>query len=167
MKKSTLAAQGGAGVIGLALLASLVHADSIKYSEVAALEVDMTRAVAVASAAVVGNVIEAELEVEDSTSVWEIEIVDESNRVMVVEVDGLTGEVLSTEADDDDHEQQLLAAVSLTDAIDLVTSIENGALVEAELENEDGALVWEVESVSQNNTESQFRIHAETGEILK
>lgn len=167
MKKSTLAAQGGAGVVGLALLASLVHADAIKYSEVAALEVDMTRAVAAASAAVTGNVIEAELEVEDSTSVWEIEIVDESNRVMVVEVDGLTGEVLSTQADDDDHEQQLLAAVSLTDAIDLVTSIENGALVEAELENEDGALVWEVESVSQNNAESQFRIHAETGEILK
>ncbi len=166
MKKTTLAAQGGAGVVGLALLASLVQADSINYGDVAKLDIDMRSAVAAASGAVAGSVIEAELEMEDSTSIWEIEIVDESNRVMVVEVDGITGEVLSTRADDDDYEQHF-AAINLTDAINIVRTIESGALVEAELELENGDLVWEVESLSQNNDEARVRIHSETGEILR
>ncbi len=87
------------------------------------------------------------------------------NPIVVVEVDGQSGQVLSTEKDDDtalNHAE----ALSLAKAIDVVTAVENGALIEAELEQERGELVWEIESLGPDNQENEYRVHAETGEIL-
>jgi len=118
-----------------------------------------------ASAVITGTVIEAELELEDDGVVWEIEIVNAADQVVTVEVDGETGQILSTDTDDD-TDLSYVDALSLARAIEVVKAVETGALIEAELEHEDGTLIWEIESLDQSDRESKFRVHAETGEIL-
>ena len=165
MKKTTLAAQGGTGIVVFALLSVLVQVDSVRYSDISMLELDMANAAMAASEAIAGDIIEAELEMDDGRAIWEIDIVNDANQVITVEIDGQTGQILSTKTDDDTvlmHADTL----SLEKAIDIVTSVEKGALVEAELEHENGNLIWEVETLGNSNQETKFRIHAETGEIL-
>ena len=165
MKKSTLAAQGGTGIVFLALLSAIAQADSVRYSDVSTLELDMANAAIAASETIAGDIIEAELEMDDDKAIWEIDIVNDANQVITVEVDGQTGQILSTEADDD-TELTYTDALSLAKAIEIVAAVEKGALVEAELEHEHGKLIWEVETLGNSNQETKFRINAETGEIL-
>ena len=164
-KKTTQAAIGGTGIIALALLAAAAQAKSVGYSEVTGLNIGMQAAAVAAQQGVTGEVIEVELELGNDQSIWEIDIVSEANQVMTVKVDGHTGQILETETDDD-AAPSFDNAVSLNKAIDVIKAIEAGALIEAELENEHGELVWEIETVNEDNTESEFRVHALTGEIL-
>lgn len=165
MKKSTLAAQGGTGIVVLALLSALAQADSVQYSDISTLELQMADAVVAASGAIAGDVIEAEFEMNDAKAIWEIDIVNEANEVVTIEIDGQTGQILSTDTDDDSA-PSYPGALSLAKAIELVLAVEKGALVEAELEHENGKLIWEVETLGNSSQESKFRIDAETGEIL-
>lgn len=165
MKKSSLVTQGGAGIVALVFISAISHADSVRYSDLSPLELTMADAAIAAKSAIVGNIIEAELEWEDTQAIWEIEIVNEANQVISVEVDGLTGQILSTESDDDKAPDSV-DALSLAKAIDIITAIEGGALIEAELEQDGGDLIWEVETLGDDNHESAYRIHAQTGEIL-
>lgn len=165
MKKSTLAAQSGASIAVIALLTSLAQADSARYNEINSVEFDMENAATAAIEASTGEVIEIELEMDDATPVWEVDIVNEANQLVTVEIDGQTGKVLSTSWDDDAVEP-LINAVSLSQAINIVKAVEQGAIVEAELENEDGNLIWEIESIGTSNHQTKFRVDAETGEII-
>lgn len=163
MKKSTLAAQGTASIAALALLTTLAQADSVRFSDIDSLALDMTDAARLASEANAGKIIE--IEMEESNTVWEVDIVNEANLVTTLKIDGQTGEILSTRSDDD-TEIWFTTALDLAQAIDIVKAVEQGALIEAELEYDDGALVWEIESISDADQESKFRIDAHTGEIL-
>lgn len=165
MKKSTLAAQGGTGIVVLALLSALAQAEPARYSEISSLELDMANAAIAASEAIAGDIIEAELEMDDGIAIWEIDIVNDTNQVITVEVDGQTGQVLSTKTDND-IELKHTDALSLAKAIDIVMAVEKGILIEAELEREHGEVIWEVETLGNSNQETKYRIHAETGEIL-
>jgi len=165
MKKATLAALGCSATTALALVAAMAQADSVSQKDISALEFDMASAAMAASAVITGTVIEAELELEDDGVVWEIEIVNAADQVVTVEVDGETGQILSTDTDDD-TDLSHVDALSLARAIEVVKAVETGALIEAELEHEDGTLIWEIESLDQSDRESKFRVHAETGEIL-
>ncbi len=164
-KKVTQAAIGGTGIIALALLTAVTQADSVRYSEVSGLNIGMQAAAGVAQQEITGELIEVELEFENDQSIWEIDIVSKTNQVMSVKVDGYTGQILHTEASDD-LAPNFDNTVSLTKAIDTLKTIEAGALIEAELDNEHGELVWEIETVNEDETESEFRVHAVTGEIL-
>lgn len=165
MKKSSLAAQGGAGIVALALISALAQADSVRYGDLDSVELTMADAALAAKSAIVGNIIEAELELEESQTIWEIEIVNEANQVIKVEVDGQTGLILSTQSDDDDAPDNI-DALSLAKAIDIVKAVESGALIEAELEHEGGDMIWEIDTLGDDNQESTYRINAQTGEIL-
>lgn len=165
MKKTTLAAQASSGFVALALLTALVQADSIRHGDISDVELDMVEAAIAATEFMAGNIIEAELEMEDGNVIWEIDIVNNNNQVITVEVDGQTGQILSTDIDDD-NKLQHVDAIRLAKAIDIVKAVEEGALVEAELDSDHGSLIWEVETLGNNNQESKFRINAETGEIL-
>lgn len=165
MKKTTLAAQGTAGIAALALLVTFVQADSVRYSELSEINIDIENAALAAVQSSAGEVIEIELELDDKQLVWEVDIVNEANEVVTVEVDGKTGAVISTELDDDTP-ISLANAVSLAQAIEIVKAVEQGAIVEAELESDDGELIWEVESINADNQETKFRVNAQTGEIL-
>jgi len=165
MKKTTLAAQGGTGIIVLALLSALAQANSVRYSDISMLELDMASAAIAASEAIVGDIIEAELEMDDAKALWEIDIVNDANQVITVEVDGQSGQILSTRFEGN-TELTHADVLSLANAIDIVKAVEKGALVEAELEQDHGEMIWEIETLGDNNQEMKFRVHAETGEIL-
>lgn len=169
MKNSTLAALGGTGIVSLALIAALAQAesrdDSVQYNVASSLEIDMADAASRAAEAVDGKIIEIELDADDGDTIWEIELVNDASQVITIEVDGKSGQVLSTSKDDDtalNHAE----ALSLAKAIEVVTAVENGALIEAELEQKRGELIWEIESLGPENQETEYRVHAETGEIL-
>ena len=166
MKKTTLAAQTGAGIAVLALVTALAQADSVSYNEAKQLEVDIENAAIAASEAMTGEIIEIELEMDNAKAVWEVDIVNAANQVVTVEIDGQTGEILSTSTDDDDEAIALVNAVDLSQAINIVKAVEQGAIVEAELETEDGLLIWEVESIGASDQETKFRVDAQTGEVL-
>ncbi len=167
MKKTTVAAQTGAGIAALALLAAFAQADSISYSDINNVEINIENAAMAASAVTPGEIVEIELEMDNKEAIWEVEIVNAANQVVTVEINGQTGEILSTSADDDDDaEMPLTYAVNLSQAVDIIRAVEQGAIIEAELENDDGLLIWEVESISDNDKETTFRINAQTGEVL-
>jgi len=150
---------------GLALLAAIVEADTVRYGDVYGLETNMEQAAIIALGTAAGDIIEAELERDDGKSVWEIEIVGESSQIIEVEIDSQTGEVLHTETDEDENFGGVYS-VNLAKAIDIVRSVENGALIEAELEHESGELVWEIEAINSLDEELEYRVNATTGEIL-
>jgi len=166
MNKSILVTTGGL-IVGLALATAVVNADSTNYDDVTGLNLDIQAAALAATASDAGQIIEIELEMENNRAVWEVEIVNAQNQTLTLEVDGLTGNILSTKTDsDDDSELVSIDSIDLANAIDIVKAVEHGAIIEAELENDDGLLIWEVESISDNNQEKKFRIDAETGEVL-
>ncbi len=165
MKKTTLAAQTSAGIAVLALLSAMVQADSKRFSDISQIDFDMENAAIAATMATTGEIIEIELEMDEAKAVWEVDIVNETNQVVTVEIDGQTGKVLSTNTDDDEV-TPLANAVNLSQAVNIVKAIEQGLIVEAELENEDGLLMWELETIGTSNEETKIRINAETGEVL-
>jgi len=70
-------------------------------------KLSMEEAIATAKTQFPGQVLEAELEREDGQAIYEIEIANTAGAVTEVKVDAQSGEVLSSEIeDDDDHEQE-------------------------------------------------------------
>jgi len=51
--------------------------------------------------AVPGKVFEAELELEDTLAVWQVEILNAEKQMVEIEIDANTGEILSQEIDND------------------------------------------------------------------
>lgn len=168
MKKTTLAATGGMGLVAMALLAAPTHGDS-RHGEQLLPEVDMAAAAIIAGQSIAAEVVEIELESHDNKSIWEIDMVDQENRAITVEVDGISGEILSHRIEDS-YEQgdalDLLDSITLAKAIEVVAAVEKGALIEAELEHEAGELIWELELLDDTNDEKHVRINAATGELL-
>lgn len=63
--------------------------------------ISMNKALEIAVAAVPGSPIEAEFEVEDGRSIWEVEVLDAKQQKHEIEIDATSGEVLKQELDDD------------------------------------------------------------------
>lgn len=69
----------------------------------------------------------------------------------------------------DEQEKESLAeqaTVSIQEAIDVATEAFPGKVVEAELEEEDGRPVYEIEIVGEDNKTMEFEIDAKTGKVL-
>lgn len=52
-----------------------------------------------------GRVIEVELEVEDGVLIYEIELISPDGRILEVDINAATGDILSFEEDDDDDDE--------------------------------------------------------------
>lgn len=63
--------------------------------------IGVDQAISIALADIPGKIIEAEIELENGVTVWEIEVLDESNQVFEFEIDANTGEILEKELDND------------------------------------------------------------------
>ena len=163
-KSITKRVAGGTSVAALVLFGVLSHAGSIKLDKVENLGTDLESAVATALAAHPGDVIEVELEIQRKRSIWEVEIVDETNQVFEIEIDGMTGEIVETEREDDSA-PLMTDITGLSSVIEIVRTVENGALIEIELEDEDGVPYWEVTTIGENSKNTKYRIHGLTGEI--
>ncbi|MEE8600268.1 PepSY domain-containing protein [Euzebya tangerina] len=140
---------------------------------------------AAATAAVPGTAAPAELEDEDGTVAYEVEVTDDAGTVHEVIIDANTGDVLAQEVDDDDDgadddegeeseadeaaENAALAeqaSLSAADAEAAATAAVPGTAAPAELEDEDGTVVYEVEVTDEAGTVHEVIIDANTGDVL-
>ncbi|MFJ7752973.1 PepSY domain-containing protein [Peribacillus muralis] len=89
-----------------------------------------------------------------------------------VDVDAEKGEILSQETEDDDDEemstQQAVdkAKVSMEEAEKIALKKVDGQVTDAELDSEDGGLVYELE-IKQDKKEYDVAVDAMTGKVLK
>lgn len=96
---------------GLVGTAFMTHADNrgmdanetVAISEVS---VTINKAVEIALAAVPGTAKEAEFEVKNGKSIWEVEVVDATKRVFKLNIDAKTGEVLDQKIKDGDGKKR-------------------------------------------------------------
>lgn len=164
-KKIALTSIGAASVAALLAAAAVVKADAVRYDDINGLGTDMQSVTVAALAANPGEIVEVEFEIEDNQSIWEIELVDESKQIISMEIDGITGEILQTEIDDD-AAPNMADVIALQQAIDTVLALETGALIEAEFEVDDGIPVWEIETLNADNKKFEYRVDGVTGDIL-
>lgn len=73
--------------------------DAVELIQKAKLSVDQAMAIALTD--VPGKVIEAEIEREKNTVIWEIEVVDNQNQMYEFEIDANTGDILEKQLDND------------------------------------------------------------------
>ena len=110
-----------------------------------------------------------EVDLEDSPTSWEIAVAaGERQYDVYVSRDG--SEVISQEEDDldsDDREALDRAQVPLEDALRTALSTTNGTLEDAELDTEDGVLVWEIGVDEPNGNSADVFVNAEDGSVLK
>lgn len=163
-QKIKQAALGGTSIAALVLLTAVAQAHSVRYDQVNSVSTDLKTAAELALSNVPGMIIEAELDKDNGHLVWEIEIVDQNQQRVSIELDGQTGEILEQELEDDAL-PDLTDVLSLDEALSIVQMADSGLLIEAELEEEDGELVWEFESIDSQNVKSEQRIHGTTGKI--
>ncbi|MGB3491439.1 MAG: PepSY domain-containing protein [Elainellaceae cyanobacterium] len=121
-------------------------------------EITLSRAVQIAETFAEGSAVEAELERENGNIVYSVSI---GNQEIIV--DANTGEILDTETDDEDDAelQQRFEMIPLQQAIQAAEAFVEGQAASAELEVEDGGLVYEVEIGDQ-----EIYIDAGNGRVL-
>jgi len=141
-------------------------------------------AIDTATAEASGTVKKVELESEDGTPAYEVELVASNGSETEVTVHANDGTVLETESaedeeieedgemeeDDEMEDNEFVASdtVSLSEqeAIDTATAEASGTVEEVELESEDGTPVYEVELVASGGSETEVAIHADDGTVL-
>lgn len=103
---------------------------------------------------------------EDDDQAWEVDVLLPDGTAKEVKVDRAGQTVLGTE-DDDDADIQQLPSSTLMDAISAAVAHTPGVLDDAELDDEDGRLVWKV-SLDQTESGDDFEIRfdANTLEVV-
>ncbi|MEU3218826.1 PepSY domain-containing protein [Streptomyces sp. NPDC006971] len=135
--------------------------------------VDVGDATAAAVEAVPGTVTEAELDDEDGTVVWELDVYGSDGRWHDVTVDAGRGTVLGTHAADDrdgrDAHAPRSAAVSLDAAVRAALGAAPGTVTSVDLDDDHdgrgGASHWEVEVRGENGTHHELNVDARTGKV--
>ncbi len=122
-------------------------------------KITLDQAKQTAEAAQSGKAIGINLDEEDNVLVYEVEFVDTD-----VLVDAGTGEILSTQPNDDSVENaqyQSLAKITLDQAKQTAEAAQGETAIGVQLDEEDNSLVYEVEFVA-----ADVFVDAGTGEIL-
>lgn len=80
----------------------------------------------------------------------------------------LTGGIVGVAVADTKDKQAVTEAptVSMIQAIEIANTQVPGIVLEAELENEDGTTIYEIEIVKADGVEMEVEINAESGEVL-
>ncbi|MFF1574173.1 PepSY domain-containing protein [Leifsonia sp. NPDC058292] len=128
----------------------------------------ITDAVAAATAAVPGDVVEISDDTDRNVPVWEVLIRTTAGEGVEVTLDRASLKVLSQEPNDlPDEARGAAPAVSAKSAIASVLQNQPGATVEsAELDDVNGRVVWEIDARSSTGTQSRISVDAATGEIV-
>jgi hypothetical protein len=77
-----------------------------KAEKAKAASIGIAEAIAAANKHVPGTVLEAEFEVKEEQSFWEVEIATDDGKLMEIKVDSQTGAVLSSEEEKPEHDQK-------------------------------------------------------------
>ena len=133
-------------------------------------------AIKIALEQVPGTVEEVELEDENGTIIYEIEIKAEDGTEQEVDIDATTGDVVKVEAEDDeedaDDEQsqaELAKQAKVTEEAAIKIALEQvpGTVEKVELDIENGTIVYEIEIRAEDGTEQEVDIDATTGDVVK
>lgn len=147
-------------------------------------------AISAALKEVAGKAADTELEDEDGTVVYGVEVTDDQGKKQDVKVDAKTGKVLKVEADDeeenekgekeekedkdgevsDQQEQQLLekeAKITAEESTTIALKEVKGQVTDTELEDEDGTVVFGVEITDDQGKKHDVKVDAKTGKVLK
>ena len=129
-----------------------------------------------------GTVNEVELEDEDGTIVYGIEVVSTDGTQQDVKVDAQTGKIVKVEADDEENgkendeeendtqsQAELAKQAKITEEQATKTALEKvpGTVNEVELEDENGTIVYGIEVVLTDGTQQDVKVDAQTGKIVK
>ena len=129
-----------------------------------------------------GTVNKVELEDEDGTIVYGIEIVSEDGSQQDVKIDAQTGKVVKVEADDKEengkendeendgqNQAELAKQAKITEEAATKTALEKvpGTVNKVELEDEDGHVVYDVEINAKDGSKQSVKVDAQTGKIIK
>lgn len=87
----------GGGLIAKA--GSKHHHKSENIASLQAAPIQINKAVEIALAAISGTVKEAEFEIEDGQSIWEVELVNADKEMYELEIDANSGEILKQKRD--------------------------------------------------------------------
>jgi uncharacterized membrane protein YkoI len=138
------------------------------------LKVSPEEAKKIALTQVKGTVIEAKLDDDDNRLLYEIEIKTSDNQKVEVKVDATNGEVLKMEQydryddnDDDNKLQNVSPKISLEEAKKIALAEIKGTVTEAELDDDDNRLLYEIEILTSNHREAEVKVDATTGKVLK
>ena|GEM_PF-916777 len=128
--------------------------------------IDMKKAIQIALNEFPGTVYEAEIDREDGRLVYEIEIYDNGEKAEL-DIDAYTGEITSIEIKKKNKKiiASAKAVITMEKAIQIALNEFPGTVYEAELDREDGRLIYEIE-IKANGEEADFDIDAFTGEII-
>ncbi|WP_424862016.1 PepSY domain-containing protein [Streptomyces sp. MMS24-I29] len=182
MKRRIVAAVAAAVLVGGGTATAVAFADDEGHDRDAArsgapgagtARVDIGGATAAAVKAVPGTVTEAELDDEDGTVVWELDVYGSDGRWHDVTVDARRGTVLGAHAADD-HDGQgahasRSAAVSLDAAVEAALGTAPGTVTSVDLDDDHdgrgGASHWEVEVRGESGTHHELNVDARTGKV--
>ncbi|MEU3651545.1 PepSY domain-containing protein [Streptomyces sp. NPDC032161] len=182
MKRRIVAAVAAAVLVGGGTATVVAFADDEGHDRDAArssapgagtARVDIGGATAAAVKAVPGTVAEAELDDEDGTVVWELDVYGSDGRWHDVTVDAGRGTVLGTHAADDHDgrgaDAPRSASVSLDAAVRAALGTAPGTVTSVGLDDDHdgrgGASHWEVEVRGENGTHHELNVDARTGKV--
>lgn len=104
---------------------------------------------------------------EDNDDAWEVDVLLPDGTGMEVKVDRAGQNVLETE-NDDDADVTELPSTTLMDAISAAVAHIPGVLDDAELDDEDGRVVWKVElDQTADGDDVELHLDAATMEVVK
>ncbi len=121
-----------------------------------------------ALAAYSGRLLEAERDQEDGRSVYELKIADEDGRTCELHYDVFTGELLKVREEQDNVYELRRAGhvLPLSEILKRAQQVHPGELLEADLDEEGGQHVYELEIASDDGLHCELHLDAKTGELL-
>ncbi|MFC7764805.1 PepSY domain-containing protein [Leucobacter soli] len=128
--------------------------------------VEAAAAVDIALRAVPGAVVEAELDRERGTTVWEVGVLGDDGSGTEVTIDSQNGNVLKQERLRLSRVQSTAPQVTAAEAIEVALDTADGQVIAMDLDTERGTVVWEVEVVGTSGG-TEIYIDAGTGAVLK
>ena len=136
---------------------------------------------AIALQKVPGAVTDVELEDEDGTIVYGVEVQAKDGSKQDVKVDAQTGEIVKVDNGDegengqeendqeenDKQEQAKLAKITEAESKAIALQKVPGTVTEVELEDEDGTIIYGVEVQVKDGSKQDVKVDAQTGKIVK
>lgn len=173
---TTMAAVIGLGMAGTALAAAGENENGLEIAAVLGAKTSVAQAIAAAEQHTGGRAMKIDIHKEKGAYLYEVKTVSKDN-VAEVFVDPASGQVVRTEDEgliakaldrEDQDELSKLAASSTTLAAAIATAEQHtgGKAIEASFDNEDGAVLFEVE-VAKDNAVHKVMIDSANGKVLK
>jgi uncharacterized membrane protein YkoI len=116
-----------------------------------------------------GRLLEAEREQENGRQVYQLEIIDEDGRTLELDYDVFTGELMQAQEEHDTVYDMRRAGriLPLSDILARAQRARSGELLEADLDDEHGRYIYELEMAGDDGLHRELYFDAETGELLK